>query len=195
MGPLAIALGLAELVGPQIVKWVAGDKAGAVAEEVVSTATALTGKAAPEALRALQEDRELQAQFKKALLSHEKELEDMYLQDRQDARRRDLELHKAGYRNTRADVMIGIAFTALVAIIALLTYMGVAGAPEGSDKVILQSVISILSTAVGWLLKMLSDAFQFEFGSSRGSKEKDVSNAISQANLQEKLLRFSKQKS
>jgi hypothetical protein len=34
-------------------------------------------------------------------------------------------------------------------------------------------VLAIFNMAIGYLLKMLGDAFQFEFGSSRGSKIKD----------------------
>ena len=38
-------------------------------------------------------------------------------------------------------------------------------------------VLAVYNMAIGALLKMLGDAFQFEFGSSRGSKEKDLLRA------------------
>lgn len=188
MGPLALALGLAELVGPQIVKWVAGDEAGKVAEDVIGTATKITGKSAEEALKSLQESEELLRQFKLAVMSKEAELEQMYLQDRQSARARDLALHQAGFRNERADAMIKAAFVAVVIIIALLVLITLMGPPSTVDPPLLSSVVSILSTALGWLFKMLSDAYQFEFGSSRGSKDKDMLAALNSADLQDKLV-------
>ncbi len=35
-------------------------------------------------------------------------------------------------------------------------------------------VFALLNMAAGMILGMIKDAFQFEFGSSRGSKEKDL---------------------
>ena len=42
------------------------------------------------------------------------------------------------------------------------------------DKPIDPGVLALITTVAGALLKMFSDAFAFEFGSSRGSKEKDA---------------------
>lgn len=83
--------------------------------------------------------------------------------DRMDARARDTKLRQAGYKNTRADVMIVVVAFALCLDITLLSLYDLK--PE---------VIAIFNMMVGALLKMLGDAFQFEFGSSRGSKEKDL---------------------
>ncbi|RLI68821.1 MAG: hypothetical protein DRP02_11800 [Candidatus Gerdarchaeota archaeon] len=87
-----------------------------------------------------------------------------YLNDRQDARSRDEKLKKAGYKNHRADLMILVAFLSFVFICWLVN----------SNAAIKPGVLAIFNMAIGALLKMIGDAFQFEFGSSRGSKEKDL---------------------
>ncbi len=60
--------------------------------------------------------------------------------------------------------MLALAFGALVTIVVLIN----------GNASIKPEVLAIFNMAVGALLKMISDAFQFEFGSSRGSKEKDL---------------------
>jgi len=109
-------------------------------------------------------------ELQKAEMDNEKELAQIsaeldkaYLADRQDARGRDKELQMAGYHNYRADIMITVAFVAF----CLLCYL------INGNTDIKPEVLAIFNMAIGALLKMLSDAFQFEFGSSRGSKEKD----------------------
>jgi len=89
------------------------------------------------------------------------------MQDTQNARQRDVEMRKAGFDNKRADRMILAVFLSLLAIIAALMM------PFVLDTASLPpEVAAIFSTMAGMLLKMLSDAFQFEFGSSRGSAAK-----------------------
>ena len=111
------------------------------------------------------------AELQKAEMSHKKalaeisaELDKAFLADRQDARTRDLKLKQAGYHNYRADIMIVVAFISF----CFLCYM------VNSNDNIKAEVLTIFNVAIGALLKMLGDAFQFEFGSSRGSKEKDL---------------------
>lgn len=162
---LPIALQLAQLVGPKIVKMVAGDSAGKVAEQVIATAQSISGEETPEtALSTLSANPTLRVQYMQAVLDQETELEKAYLGDRQDARQRDVQLRMAGYQNKRADLMVFTAFVSLVVIVACIWNLS-----EGIPG----EVLGFMSTAAGALLKMLSDAFQFEFGSSRGSKEKD----------------------
>lgn len=92
------------------------------------------------------------------------DLDKAYLADRQNARSRDTSLRQAGYHNYRADAMLALAFASLVTIIFLIN----------GNAAIKPEVLAIFNMAVGALLKMISDGFQFEFGSSRGSKEKDA---------------------
>jgi hypothetical protein len=58
---IPLALGLAEFA-PSIIKWIAGEKAGDVAEKVVGIATGVTG-GAEDPIAALRADPALQAQF------------------------------------------------------------------------------------------------------------------------------------
>lgn len=163
---IGIAASLAAEFAPGLVRKLAGDKAWEVAEKIVGTAKAITGTADPEAaLAALREDAKAQAEFKRRMAELEIELEKAYLADRQNARLRDVELRKAGYRNTRADMMLLMAFLCLVAIV-YFTWSGRLDMPD--------NVFALLNMAAGMILKMIGDAFQFEFGSSRGSKEKDI---------------------
>jgi len=71
---------------------------------------------------------------------------------------------KAGYHNYRADIMLFLAFAALVFIIYQIN----------SNAEIKPAVLAIFNMSVGALLKMIGDGFAFEFGSSRGSKTKDL---------------------
>jgi hypothetical protein len=92
------------------------------------------------------------------------------VQDTANARARDLEIRKltgndgvpAG-TNIRANVMLAGAFTSLLVIVLLLA-MYRADLPDG--------IAAILGGLCGSLATMLTQAFNFEFGSSRGSSEK-----------------------
>lgn len=92
-------------------------------------------------------------------------LDEAYLKDRQDARSRDVKLKQAGYANRRADAMLVMAFVSFIVIV----YFAWDGRLDMPDQ-----VFALLNMAAGMILGMIKDAFQFEFGSSRGSKEKDL---------------------
>jgi hypothetical protein len=82
-----------------------------------------------------------------------------------DARARDVELRKAtGGRNVRADIMVVAAAIGLLACVLVLVAFR-QGMPG--------EAVGIISTVAGIFGACLKDAFSFEFGSSRGSKEKD----------------------
>lgn len=87
--------------------------------------------------------------------------------DVMDARARDLEVRKApAGANARANVMLAGAFVTLVTIIiGVLLFRS--SIPDG--------IAAILNTACGSLLTLIGMAFNFEFGSSRGSSEKSDS--------------------
>ena len=78
MIPVALIPVLGELITlvPNITKWIAGDKAGEVAEKVIDIAKRVTGKDdASEAVSELKANPELLLSYKKALLDQEVELE------------------------------------------------------------------------------------------------------------------------
>lgn len=164
MDPISIAFGLAQ-VAPSILRWITGsERAEAAAQQVVKIAEQVTGHTGLEVLEALKVDQSLALQFRQAIAAQEAELDRAFLADRQDARQRDVELHKAGYRNTRADLMVAGAVVGLIACLVALV-----GFRDGLPG----EAVGIISTVAGIFGACLRDAFAFEFGSSRGSREKD----------------------
>lgn len=163
---VAAAKGLATFA-PTILRFFGvGEKPVAVAEQVVNIAQAVTGAETPEAAIArLQSDRETARRFNAAILERDTELEKAALADRQDARARDVEVRRlSGGENRRQDVMIALVAVGLIACLAVLVFF---------RKDIPGEAVGIISTIAGIFGACLKDAFAFEFGSSRGSKEKD----------------------
>lgn len=127
----------------------------AVAEEKLVSEMA---KLPPETLVAFE-------QVKVRLAEIEKDREANRLADVQNARSRDVELRKNGDHNARADVMV------IGAVVGLISCLGVLIFFKGE---IPGEVVGIVSMIAGIFGACLKDAYAFEFGSSRGSKEKDA---------------------
>lgn len=166
MDPVTIAMGLAQFA-PAVIRWITGSKdAEAVARDVVGVAQAVTGSSSPqEALQRIQSDQAAQLAFRAKLMEREAELDKAYLADVQSARARDVELHKAGDNNRRADVMVIGAVVGLISCLLVLIVF---------RKDIPGEAVGIISTVAGIFGACLKDAYAFEFGSSRGSKDKDA---------------------
>lgn len=166
MDPITIALGLAN-IAPSLMRFFgAGEKPVAIAERAVEIAQAVTGKSNGDAaLAAMQASPELAHAYRLAVLAADSDLEALFLADRKDARSRDVALHQAGYRNTRADWMVLLDAVGLIACLVALTFF---------RHEIPGEVVGLLSTIASIFGVCLRDAHQFEFGSSRGSKEKDA---------------------
>lgn len=166
MDPLTIALGLAQLA-PSLMRYFGvGEKPVAVAEQVVGLAKTITGQPSGEAaLATLQADAAKAHEFRLAVLQSDAELERAYLDDRKDARSRDVALVQAGYRNKRADWMVLFDVIGLIACLVVLVFF---------RKDVPGEVVGLLSTIASIFGLCLRDAHQFEFGSSRGSREKDI---------------------
>lgn len=89
--------------------------------------------------------------------------------DTADARSRDIKIREAsGGKNDRQDVMIIGATLGLIS--CLLSLIFFRGSIPGE-------AVGIISTIAGIFGACLKDAFQFEFGSSRGSKEANATIA------------------
>lgn len=164
--PLISFLAAVSQFAPSLMRFVgAGEATTAIAGKVSGIVQAVTGKASPdEALAALKANEELQANLQRWIARAYPELERLYVEDRQDARRRDVALVNAGRHNVRADVMVIGAVLGLIAcLVSLVAFR--AGMPG--------EVVGIISTVAGIFGACLRDAFQFEFGSSRGSRDKD----------------------
>jgi hypothetical protein len=143
----------------------AGDSSEAVAAKIASVAQVVSGAKTPEeALAAIKQDAAMQVAFRQRCMEVDATLEQAYLADRQDARARDVEFVKAGRHNTRADVMVLLAVLGLVACLMVLVFF---------RKEIPGEVVGLLSSIASIFGLCMRDAYQFEFGSSRGSREKD----------------------
>jgi len=164
---IAAALEIAKLAAPKLVRHLTdSDSAAATAERVIGIAQQVTGTATPDAaLAKLQADPNLVVQMNIRSQEIEADTEKAYLADRQSARARDVELAKAGMRNKRADVMVIGVTLGLIACLGVLALY---------RKEMPGEVVGILSMIAGIFGACLKDAFAFEFGSSRGSKEKDA---------------------
>lgn len=162
--PIMAGIGLALEFAPDIIRWISGDNAGDVAEKVAETAMKVTGTNNVNAAHtALSKDPKLVAEFNISMQEMKNDLEKAYLADRQDARARDEKFIEQGRENWRANIMLAMAFVFAGVIYSYLALV---------DD-LAQNVAIALGTAGGMALKMIGDAFQFEFGSSRGSKNKD----------------------
>lgn len=164
--PIAAVLGLAQFA-PSVLRFLgAGEKTAGVAEKVVGIAQAVTGTSSPDAaLAAIEKNPELALAFKRAVLEADADLEKAFLADRQDARKRDVEIRKlSGGENRRQDVMIVLDVVGIIVCLAVLVFY---------RQQIPGEVVGLLGAIVGIFGAGLRDAHQFEFGSSRGSKEKD----------------------
>ena len=165
MDPITAALGLVSFAAPYVGKWLFGDDGEKVAKQVVDVAQTITGTNSPQdAEAALRANPELLAQFQTHLADIDADLDKAYLADRQSARARDVDLAKAGRTNTRANLMVLGVTIGLIACVGTLAFF---------RRSVPGEVVGILSTIAGIFGSCLKDAFAFEFGSSRGSKEKD----------------------
>lgn len=166
MEPVTLALTLAQFA-PSLIKFFTGsDKAADVAGKVIDIAKTVTGAPTGDAaLEVLKADPGKVLEFRQAAMQNDADLTKAFLADVQNARARDIELHKVGARNVRADVMVAI--DALGLIICLLVLIFFRQSLPGE-------VVGILSTISGYFGLGLRDAHQFEFGSSRSSQVKDA---------------------
>lgn len=165
MGALEIGLALAQFAPSLLRYFGVGDKSAAVAEKAIEIARQVTGTTSgPEAIEAMRQNAQLAHDFNLAVLKIDGDLEQAYLADRRDARDRDVKLHQAGYQNKRADLMVLFDVIGLIACLVVLSVYRTEIPGE---------VVGLLSTIAGIFGLCLRDAHQFEFGSSRGSREKD----------------------
>lgn len=85
------------------------------------------------------------------------------VKDRGSARERDVEFIKRGMVNTRANVMFFLA----VVMVGILVWI------VWKDQNINEYVKGIFTLVLGRFLGYLDNIYSFEFGTTRGSKEKD----------------------
>jgi len=85
-----------------------------------------------------------------------------------DARKRDAEIQKTNGDNKRAD---NLAYMAVIAFLLCVFGILFVSIPEGTTR-------DLAMLLMGVLAGIVKDIYGFEFGSSRGSKDKDKINVI-----------------
>ena len=171
---MAAAMALANMA-PCITRWLSNndensESANMIVSKVVDIAKKVTGCAdAPSAVDILQKDPKLFLEFQKSIIALDQDIEKAFLNDRQDARTRDVAMATAGRQNIRADIMVVSAALGLILCLATLTTY---------QNHLPGEAVGIISTVAGIFGSCLKDAYAFEFGSSRGSKNKDLAVLI-----------------
>lgn len=165
MDPITIALTLASQFAPGIIKYFSNsDTAASVAGQVIGIAKTVTGKGTPEAaVDVLKADPALALQFETTVMANETALINAYLSDTQDARKRDIELVKAGVNNHRANVLAGAALLLVMICLMIVVWS------SNADDFAKATISLILGRALGWVEQL----FSFEFGTTRANKTKD----------------------
>lgn len=157
---------------PALLGRLMGEGGEAVGEAAVSAVEAVTGIqiATPadgrRAAELLEADPKLLADLQVRLAEIGLREIEAHNADRADARARDVAL---GGENRRADVMLIAAFVAVVAIAVVLA--ATAWAPPGRESEV-GTLTGFLTGIGGMFARNIGSAFDFEFGSSRGSREK-----------------------
>lgn len=160
-----VALRIASQFAPGLVRRLAGDRAGDVAESILSLGGLVTGETDPEAIAArLEADANAAHEFRMQAAQIDLELARMDHANTADARARDTAMIEAGRNNTRADVLAYASLAGLFALIVLVVWS------QPQDP----WVQGMVGAVVGFLTKAALDVFNFEFGSSRGSKAKEA---------------------
>ncbi len=165
MDPVTIAFGLAQYA-PSIIKWLSGsEKAEEAAQKVIDVARVVTGKQdASEAVEAIRADPAVLMQFRQAMAGIEADMDRAYLADRQNARGRDVAFVQAGRWNVRADLLALLSVTGLIVCVWFVA----------RDSSLPERAVNAIMFVAGTLAACVRDVFAFEFGSSRGSRDKDA---------------------
>lgn len=162
---IQIAVALAQYAPALMRHFGVGEDKTAAAEQVVELAQTVTGAATPgDALIALKNNAEMRARFAEKAMDLDAVLEQAYLADVQDARKRDTLLAQAGSKNWRPDIMFGLA----VAMIGGLVYV-IWRSPDINEY-----MKGIFTLVLGRFLGYLDNIYNFEFGSTRSNKTKDA---------------------
>ncbi|MCZ2110987.1 MAG: hypothetical protein LC118_15700 [Dehalococcoidia bacterium] len=181
MGPLIpIALEIARVAAPGFVKWLTNsDTAADAATTVIEAAQQATGTGTPDAaLARLQSDPTAVLELKRRSIELEAELEKAYLADRADARQAAVELAKAGDTSStdRKTFMVRLDVVGLIFGLAGMMLLGGVRAeyPDSISEGVFGALLAQLSTITSYFGLCLRDAHQYEFGSSRGSEQKNA---------------------
>ena len=161
---IPIAISLAKQFAPALISKIVGNKTGAVANEVIKIVAKATGTKDPdEALAIAGTDPSIEAKVTTELANLDLRETEAFLADVADARARDTVITQAGAKNWRGDILAYLAVGAFVAIIVSLMFLEI---PSGGARDLLLVMMGVLGAIV-------KNVYHFEFGSSKGSKDKD----------------------
>ncbi|MBP9752376.1 MAG: hypothetical protein KBD31_01000 [Proteobacteria bacterium] len=157
-------IGLSQFA-PVLNAWFGGTKLDSLANRVMNIAKEISGSdEISDIIETFKADPNKALEFKESVLKMETEVELAILHDRQEARQRELQLLISGKSTYRADVMV---VSAVLGLGLCLGSLGLYGEELPGEAV------GIISTIAGIFGACLKDAYAFEFGSSRGSRQKD----------------------
>lgn len=172
---IGVASAFAELL-PTLTRWFSDDaplkghKRRGLVNQVIKSAQKITQQEdSASAIKVLRENPDLLLKFQEEIMRLEQSLEQSFLRDRESARDRDKAIIMQGRHNIRADLMVISAALGLIACLCVLICYTVSLPGEA---------VGIISTISGIFGSCLKDAYSFEFGSSRGSKTKDIANYL-----------------
>lgn len=158
---VALAMKLLPFAGmvPEVLKALGGDKAAEAAEKVVAVAKAVTGTGTGEdALQAIQENPDKALEYQKAMSAERLEFARIDMQDRDSARRREVEV------KDKIPGTLAVAVT--IGFFGILSYMLKFGAPQEGGEALL---VMLGSLGTAW-----TAIIAYYFGSSLSSSKKDA---------------------
>lgn len=173
---LPVVLPLLTSLAPALARVVTGsNRAGEVTQAVSSAVERVAGIApdTPEKVERVQAmieaDPALFMQMRTQLQAIEQAELEAFLGDRKDARARDIEIRQISEDgNTRANVMLAMAFGAIIVIAGALVLLNA----YGQANEFTGAIFGFLTGIGGMFARNVGSAFDFEFGSSRGSQQK-----------------------
>lgn len=142
---------------PETVQKVA-DGVGDIAKALVPTA-----QSAEEAMKQVIQNEQLKQQFQIQVNDQMLKWEQMYLDDMESARDRDVKLAQAGVKNTRANMLAVFAVSTVIICLCIVVWM------SNINEFAKGMITLICGRALGWVEQI----FSFEFGTTKSSKQKD----------------------
>lgn len=170
MDPITILSGLS-VFAPILARWMgASDSVQSVADKASALAAIATGKTSPEdILNELKSNQAAASQFQLAILAQEGSFETLYMGDKANARARDIALSASPAGNVRANYLASIAIGMVVGILAAVIFY-----PNLNDY-----ARGVITTILGVFLNQLTNIYNFEFGTTRRSRDKsEILNSL-----------------
>lgn len=164
MDPISIGLALLKFAPGLLAHFGASKDLTKVADVAADIAQTVTNTSSPSAaIEALNANPELAAAYQTAVLSQSTRFEELYYQDKADARARDVAIITSGTRNYRADIMFFLAVLMIGGLVLIVW----------KDSTINEYVKGIFTLVLGRFLGYLDNIYNYEFGTTRINKTKD----------------------